>query len=833
MMDIKRIMLILFCFISNLNSRASSHNDTNDIKNWHTVKNYKLSDNGLWAVIFKIYMNNKDTVLVQSTRNNTLYKFTDIKNIDILENTLITTTEKDVKKITFTDLTTSKQTQILSINKYTLIAKEKSICFLNSESKEFHIQKLKHSSFKSILKIPHIDNYFINDNQTKLMLIQNQASSTQIHFVDLVNLKHQVITVPLCDINTAIWDNKDESLIVKNKNQQTVYISINDLHYQVINTLFDTKDIALYEIGFTENKMLFLRYNILTEKKEEYSKYLDIWNGNEPALEKKILDSSIKTIRQHNYLYNLKTDTYKEISNPKDINIIPFFNIPFFLTVDYSTYKDYSTYNPQADITLHSYYTNKVIYKWKQLLSSKSTDFTHSPDQNFIAFKINKKWNIYDISENKVFEISDLDSQQNIIWNKKNLLIVANNNLFEYDLTNHRLTQITKETEKNLSIELVNAKSQLEPILNTSISSIWSVDYPIILHITNNNTNTQKLLIIKDKTIKQVIETSNRITQVKWSNDYKTITFLQENYNTAPELLLYHDEQLNTLIESDITKELYQNRKQLIITYQDKYGIELKGILYYPKSFEKDKKYPMITHLYEKQYQLANYFLEPITTKSTGYNLATFFEKDYFVFLPDTYVSKDGPGVTALNCVENSIEQVLKKEKSIDQYKLGIIGSSFGGYLVNYIITQTNLFKTAISGVSVSDIVWDYNSYNYNFPKPSYWKYENGQYGTNPSLGNDISLYLKNNPILYAQNVNTPLLTYTGLKDENVPWENTRHFYIALKRYNKQQIALFYKNEGHAIVGNDAQNDLNLRIQQWFDYFLKDQKQVKWINQGI
>ncbi len=93
--------------------------------------------------------------------------------------------------------------------------------------------------------------------------------------------------------------------------------------------------------------------------------------------------------------------------------------------------------------------------------------------------------------------------------------------------------------------------------------------------------------------------------------------------------------------------------------------------------------------------------------------------------------------------------------------------------------------------------------------------------------------FLRNSPLRYAHQIKTPLLAWTGLEDFNVHWEHTRHFYTALKRYEIPHIALFYKEEGHAIMKKSNQYDLTQRILNWFDYYLKDKKEVEWIAKGV
>lgn len=315
-----------------------------------------------------------------------------------------------------------------------------------------------------------------------------------------------------------------------------------------------------------------------------------------------------------------------------------------------------------------------------------------------------------------------------------------------------------------------------------------------------------------------------------WNTDYTSVSYTEENYNLPPTLKIFNQGKTRILQESNIPTNLYNWRKQKIINYKNKFNRPLKGVLYYPKNYIEGKKYPMITHIYQIQSDKSNFFEMPNIKSS--FNFPLYIENDYFVFFPDTYISDEGPGISALDCINSAISSVLEKEEAINKDKLGIIGNSFGGYETNFIVTQTNLFKAAVSGVAVSSLIWDYFSYSYNYSKPLYWQYDNGQLDMRKSFSEDPDKYLSNSPILYAHQVQTPLLSWTGLEDYNVHWEQTRHFFTALKRYDKKHIALFYKGEGHAITDPKKAKDLFLRIKNWFDYYLKEDNSALWITKS-
>ncbi|WP_165589529.1 alpha/beta hydrolase family protein, partial [Myroides marinus] len=342
---------------------------------------------------------------------------------------------------------------------------------------------------------------------------------------------------------------------------------------------------------------------------------------------------------------------------------------------------------------------------------------------------------------------------------------------------------------------------------------------------------TSLLLIEKQKKHDIIKDNIDNVSDVKYSKDFNTITFSLENFNKPKSVFIYREGTTKKLLENTMDKELYTWKKQRIVSYKDKFGNSLQGILFYPKDFTSEKKYPMITKIYEIQNHLSNRFFYPSYYNSDGFNIELYLKENYFVFLPDILDTQQGTGLSALHCVEESLKTVLQEESSIDKNSLGLFGFSHGGYETNFIITQSNLFKTAVSGSGNSDIIRSYFSYNENFIAPFFSQFENGQYKMPTTFKEDKELYLINSPILFTDQIKTPLLTFTGKKDENIHWEQQREFFIAMLRYNIPHIALFYENEGHGLNDKGNQIDITTRMINWFDYFLKnkDDKETKWI----
>ncbi len=311
------------------------------------------------------------------------------------------------------------------------------------------------------------------------------------------------------------------------------------------------------------------------------------------------------------------------------------------------------------------------------------------------------------------------------------------------------------------------------------------------------------------------------------------LIWTEENFNQPHTVMANLNGKTKTILASDIPKELYTWKKQKLITFTDKNGKKLNGILYYPKDFDSSKKYPMVLNIYEGLGFMRNNFDVMSLHNPFGFNISLLNAQGYFVFLPDTYVSDEGAGLSAVECVTKGIQAITAEEPAINSKKIGIIGQSFAGYKTAFIVSQTNLFAAAVSSAGPHDLVNFYYEYSYSRNSPGWYMFEKSQYGMKTSFGENPEKYLSNSTINYAHQIKTPLLLAASLDDKNVPWEHTRHLYVALKRYQIPTVALFYKNEGHSLLGTEAQEHYTYKTMDWFDYCLKDNKNIPWITNGV
>jgi dipeptidyl aminopeptidase/acylaminoacyl peptidase len=81
--------------------------------------------------------------------------------------------------------------------------------------------------------------------------------------------------------------------------------------------------------------------------------------------------------------------------------------------------------------------------------------------------------------------------------------------------------------------------------------------------------------------------------------------------------------------------------------------------------------------------------------------------------------------------------------------------------------------------------------------------------------------------------VQTPILTIHNDADTAVPWYQGIEFYLGLRRLGKEVYMFSYNGEPHGLTRRPNQKDYTLRLQQFFDHFLKGASEPDWMVHGI
>ena len=164
--------------------------------------------------------------------------------------------------------------------------------------------------------------------------------------------------------------------------------------------------------------------------------------------------------------------------------------------------------------------------------------------------------------------------------------------------------------------------------------------------------------------------------------------------------------------------------------------------------------------------------------------------------------------------------------------RLALQGHSWGGYQVAYLLTQTDRYRCAESGAPVVNMVSAYGGIRWESGMSRMFQYEKAQSRLGLSLWEDPEIYHDNSPIYNMTKVKTPVLILHNDMDGAVPWYQGIEYFMALRRLNKPAWLLNYNNEPHWPVKWQNRLDFNIRMEQFFNYYLKDAPMPLWMQEG-
>ena len=162
------------------------------------------------------------------------------------------------------------------------------------------------------------------------------------------------------------------------------------------------------------------------------------------------------------------------------------------------------------------------------------------------------------------------------------------------------------------------------------------------------------------------------------------------------------------------------------------------------------------------------------------------------------------------------VDHVLKLKPEIDPQRLGVMGGSYGGFMTNWVITQTTRFKAAVSAASVSNLVSFYAT-------SLYQDLVHAEFGGFPWQAENFALLWQWSPLAHVANVTTPTLFIHGEQDNDVHITEAEHMFTAMRHRGIEAALARYPREGHGFREPRHMLDRTERSLAWFDLHLKGQ----------
>jgi len=265
-----------------------------------------------------------------------------------------------------------------------------------------------------------------------------------------------------------------------------------------------------------------------------------------------------------------------------------------------------------------------------------------------------------------------------------------------------------------------------------------------------------------------------------------------------------------------------------LIDYRNSAGTPLNGLLYTPPDFDPAREYPLIIYLYERLSSVRHGFFAP--SFGANLNIPYYTSNGYLVYLVDIAYEVGSPGPSALDSVNAALDTVLARG-FVAPERVGIQGSSWGGYQVAYIVMHSDRFRAAVAGSPVSNMTSAYADIRWRSGRARLFQYEQSQSRIGVSLTEAPDLYLANSPVFAAHQLHTPLLMMHNDGDGVVPWQQSTQLFLTLRRHEKPVWFINYPYETHEIARYANRRDFQQRAWAFFEHHLRGGPKPEWMRE--
>ena len=270
---------------------------------------------------------------------------------------------------------------------------------------------------------------------------------------------------------------------------------------------------------------------------------------------------------------------------------------------------------------------------------------------------------------------------------------------------------------------------------------------------------------------------------------------------------------------------------RILFDYKDKDGHKLQGTLAIPDDYQPGQKLPMLVDYYEKNSQNLNQYEVPRYATAPQY--VDYVSNGYLVMVPDIYYHT-GPvahrhAQLGRGRGEESRGARLRRSEARRAARPQL--SAARARRTSRRSRRCSRRWSPARRRSISSPTSTSSGRRRGTNQHRYDTYGQGRFGTNPY--DNLELFQDQSAVFHAKTMNTPLLILQGTNDGSTEWLQGVEFYNALRFLKKPVIFLSYEGEAHGFTRYDNQYDVEVRMHQFYDHYLKGVPAADWIANGV
>jgi dipeptidyl aminopeptidase/acylaminoacyl peptidase len=247
-------------------------------------------------------------------------------------------------------------------------------------------------------------------------------------------------------------------------------------------------------------------------------------------------------------------------------------------------------------------------------------------------------------------------------------------------------------------------------------------------------------------------------------------------------------------------------------------GDEIQGWLLKPPNFTPKKKYPLIVQIHGGPHAAYG--------NSLFHEFQVLAANGYLVFYSNPHGSV-GYGERFARALHNRwgipdtrdiLKGIasLKRRKYVDSKRIGVMGGSYGGFMTNWLIGHTNIFKAAVTMRSVVNML-SFMTSDFGFSLSKRFK---GHWWD----GRNFQFYWNMSPLKYVKRIKTPLLIIHSEQDHRCPIGQAEELFVALKLLKRDVEMVRFPLECHELSRHGSPRRREKRLEyilKFVDRYLK------------
>ncbi|MBF0500375.1 MAG: prolyl oligopeptidase family serine peptidase [Candidatus Riflebacteria bacterium] len=271
---------------------------------------------------------------------------------------------------------------------------------------------------------------------------------------------------------------------------------------------------------------------------------------------------------------------------------------------------------------------------------------------------------------------------------------------------------------------------------------------------------------------------------------------------------------------TDSIPEFGRIRKELL-SYRRADGIPLSGTLYYPLDYASGTRVPVVVSAYPLEYTNASDAgqVRSVTNRYSriGRDSFLFFVLHGYAVLENAEIPIVGDPLHAndtfveqLKAGAQAAVDALVAKGVADRGRIGVVGHSYGAFMVANLLAHTDLFAAGIARSGAYNRTL--TPFGFQGERRTYWE--------------ATDVYTKLSPFTHADKIKKPLLMIHGEVDDNsgtFPMQSERMF-AAIGGHGGTARLVILPYEAHAYCARESVLHVLAESFDWFDHYVREQK---------